>query len=96
MMLEGIDYSVNRASMEKRYLKIKEDKPDLIILDLLLNELTGDAFLKQLKSDQGVCQHSTHAIESSFSPHSYKTIFEIDPTLVFLKNCLPKKVTCLN
>lgn len=85
MMLEGSDYIVNRAIDGKQaFEKIKEDKPDLIILDLLLDQMTGDAFLRQLKSDASYA-HIPIIIASSFSPRSYKTIFEIDPTLVFLE-----------
>ena len=85
LMLEGTDYSVNRALDGKQaFEKIKEDKPDLIILDLLLDEMTGDAFLKQMKSDQSYTSIPI-IVASSFSPRSYKTIFEIDPALVFLE-----------
>ena len=85
MMLEGTDYSVNRALDGKQaFEKIKEDKPDLIILDLLLDEMTGDAFLKQLKSNP-MHANIPIIIASSFSPRAYKTIFEIDPKLVFLE-----------
>lgn len=85
LMLEGTDYSVNRALDGKQaFEKIKEDKPDLIILDLLLDEMTGDAFLKQLKSDPSYASIPI-IIASSFSPHSYKTILETDPTLIFLE-----------
>ena len=85
MMLEGTNYSVNRALDGKQaFEKIKEDKPDLIILDLLLDEMTGDAFLKQLKSDRSYASIPI-IIASSFSHRSYKTIFKIDPALVFLE-----------
>jgi DNA-binding response OmpR family regulator len=85
MMFEGTDYIVNRAIDGKQaFEKIREDKPDIIILDLLLDEMTGDTFLKQLKSDPSYATIPV-IIASSFSPRSYKTIFEIDPTLVFLE-----------
>lgn len=85
MMFEGTDYIVLRAIDGKDALgKIHEDKPDLIILDLLLDQLTGDAFLKQLKSNP-MHANIPVIIASSFSPRSYKAIFEIDPRLVFLE-----------
>jgi len=85
MMFEGTDYIVNRALDGKQaFEKIKEDKPDLLILDLLLDEMTGDTFLKQLKSDPSYASIPI-IIASSFSPRSYKTIFEIDPALIFLE-----------
>lgn len=84
-MLEDSDYIVNRATDGKQaFQKIKEDRPDLIILDLLLDQMAGDAFLKQLKSDTTYAQIPI-IIASSFSPRSYKTIFEIDSSLVFLE-----------
>ena len=84
-MLEGSDYIVNRATDGKQaFQKIREDRPDLIILDLLLDQMAGDAFLKQLKSDTTYAQIPI-IIASSFSPRSYKTIFEIDSSLVFLE-----------
>ena len=85
MMLEGTDYTILRAIDAKQALeKIEENKPDLIILDLLLDQMTGDAFLKQLKSNP-IYAYIPIIIASSFSPRSYKTIFEIDPKLVFLE-----------
>lgn len=85
MMLEGTDYIIFRALEGKQaFEKIKEDKPDLIILDLLLDQMTGDAFLKQLKSNP-VYADIPIIIASSFSPRSYKAIFEIDPHLGFLE-----------
>lgn len=84
-MLEGSDYIVNRATDGKQAFQIiREDRPDLIILDLLLDQMAGDAFLKQLKSDTTYAQIPI-IIASSFSPRSYKTIFEIDSSLVFLE-----------
>ncbi|WKZ18237.1 MAG: response regulator [Candidatus Jettenia sp. CY-1] len=85
MMLEGTNYTIMRALDGKQaFEKIKEDKPDLIILDLLLDQMTGDTFLKQLKSNP-IGAAIPVIIASSFSPRSYKTIFEIDPNLTFLE-----------
>ncbi|TLD41244.1 MAG: Phosphate regulon transcriptional regulatory protein PhoB (SphR) [Candidatus Jettenia ecosi] len=85
MMLEGAGYTIMRAlDGEQAFEKIKEDKPDLIILDLLLDQMTGDTFLKQLKSNP-IGAAIPVIIASSFSPRSYKIIFEIDPNLTFLE-----------
>ena len=44
MMLEGSDYIVNRATDGKQaFQKIREDRPDLIILDLLLDQMACQA-----------------------------------------------------
>ncbi|MCF6154849.1 MAG: response regulator [Candidatus Brocadia sp.] len=91
MMLEGTDYIVLRAIDGKDALeKIHENKPDLIILDLLLDQITGDTFLKQLKSNP-LYANIPVIIASSFSPRSYKTIFEIDSGLVFLEKPFTKE-----
>ncbi len=85
MMLEGTGYDVRRAvNGEQAFELIKSEKPDVIILDLLLDQMKGEDFLKHLKSDP---QHAgiPVIIASSFSPRSYKTIFEIDPNLSFLE-----------
>ncbi len=84
-MLEGTGYSIIRAiDGEEAFEKIKGEKPDLIILDLLLDQMKGEDFLKQLKSDS-LYAHTSIIIASSFSPRAYKSIFEIDPTLTFLE-----------
>jgi len=85
MMLEDTDYTIIHAHDGKQALeKIKEEKPDLIILDLLLDKMSGDEFLKQLKSES-MYSDIPIVVASSFSPHSYKKIFEIDPHLIFLE-----------
>ena len=58
--------------------------PDLIILDLLLDQMKGEDFLKQLKSNPQYVSIPI-IIASSFSPRSYKKIFEVDPNLTFLE-----------
>jgi DNA-binding response OmpR family regulator len=85
IMLEDTDYTIIRAiDGEQAFEKIEKDKPDLIILDLLLDQLTGDTFLQQLKSNPKYV-HIPIIIASSFSPRSYKTILELDPNLTFLE-----------
>ena len=85
MMLENTNYAVQRAiDGEQAFEMIKNEKPDLIILDLLLDQMKGEDFLRQLKSNPMYISIPI-IIASSFSPRSYKTIFEIDPTLVFLE-----------
>jgi DNA-binding response OmpR family regulator len=85
MMLENTDYAVKRAiDGDQAFEMIKNEKPDLIILDLLLDQMKGEDFLRQLKSDP---QHASIPIiiASSFSPRSFKAIFEVDPNLTFLE-----------
>ena len=85
MMLQGTDYDVQRAiDGQQAFEMIQSERPDLIILDLLLDQMKGEDFLKQLKSNPAYTSIPI-IIASSFSPRSYKTIFEIDPALVFLE-----------
>lgn len=85
IMLEGCGYRVERAcNGEEAFDKIRENKPDLIVLDLLLDQMTGEEFLNQLKSN------NSHAgipviIASSFSPRACKPILELYPHLGFLE-----------
>mgnify|MGYP001597595141 CR=1 FL=1 len=85
LMLENTDYTYRRATDGlQAFEMIKNEKPDLIILDLLLEQMAGETFLKQLKSDPAYIDIPI-IIASSFSPRAYKSIFEIDPKLTFLE-----------
>lgn len=85
MMLEDTDYAIICAIDGKQALeKIEEDKPDIIILDLLLDQMTGDTFLQHLKSNPEYADIPV-IIASSFSPHSYKSMLELDPHSTFLE-----------
>lgn len=48
--LEGIDIDIERDGNEAMQ-KIKQNKPDAVILDLLMPNLDGFEFLKQLKEE---------------------------------------------
>ena len=50
--LEGEDYQVIDASDGREALeKTREDKPDLILLDIIMSKMDGFEVLKNLKSD---------------------------------------------
>ena len=85
LMLEDTPYSISRVRNGKEaFEKMKEGKPDLIILDLLLEQMSGEDVLKQLKSDPLYADIPV-IIASSFSGKSYKSLFEIAPDLIFLE-----------
>ena len=85
MMLEGSDYIVERAcNGNEAFEKIKENKPHLIVLDLLLDQMTGEEFLDQLKSESAYTDIPV-IIASSFSPRACKPILELYPHLGFLE-----------
>ncbi|HJW87084.1 MAG TPA: response regulator [Candidatus Brocadiaceae bacterium] len=85
IMLEGSDYIVERAcNGNEAFDKIKENKPHLIVLDLLLDQMTGEEFLNRLKSN-GAYTDIPVIIASSFSPRACKPILELYPHLGFLE-----------
>ena len=50
--LKDIGYTVSCVTdCEEGFKKIKEEKPDLILLDLVLSGLNGFEFLKEIKKD---------------------------------------------
>ncbi len=52
---ENIDYKIISAyDGEEGLKKAKEEKPDLIILDLMMPKIGGIDFLKQIKKNNGV------------------------------------------
>ena len=78
MMLEGTGYEIITA------YDGEEKKPDLIILDILLDLVTGDTFFLYIK---GMAEYADIPVivSSSFSPKAYKNLKEMDPDLVFLE-----------
>lgn len=84
-MLEDRDYIILHATEGMHAFELlKKENLDLIILDLLLDQMSGDEFLRQLRLNP-MYTNIPVIIASSFSPRSYKTIFEIDPNLIFLE-----------
>ncbi len=91
MMLEGTDYEIIRAyDGDEALSKLQEKKPDLIILDILLDLVTGDTFFLYIK---GMPEYANIPVIvcSSFSPKAYKNLKEIDPNLVFLEKPFTKE-----
>lgn len=91
MMLEDTDYNIVRAyDGDEALSKLEENKPDLIILDILLDLVTGDTFFLYIK---GMPEYADIPVIvcSSFSPKAYKNLKEIDPDLVFLEKPFTKE-----
>jgi CheY-like chemotaxis protein len=83
-MLEDTDYGITHAyDGDEALLKLEEKKPDLIILDMLLDMMTGDTFLLYLK---GMPEHADIPVIviSSYYKREYKNLRDVDPDLVFL------------
>jgi CheY-like chemotaxis protein len=91
MMLEDTDYEIVRAyDGDEALSKLEEGKPDLIILDILLDLVTGDTFFLYIK---GMPEYANIPVIvcSSFSPKAYKNLKEMDPGLVFLEKPFTKE-----
>jgi CheY-like chemotaxis protein len=83
-MLEDTDYGIIRAyDGDDAWTKLEDKKPDLIILDILLDMVTGDTFFLHLK---GMPEYEDIPVivVSSFPKRKYINLMDVDPNLVFL------------
>ena len=84
MMLRDTDYGIISAyDGDEALTKLDEKKPDLMIIDIILDMMTGDTLFLYLKSMPGYDDIPVIMV-SNLSSHSYKYLREIDPDLVFL------------
>lgn len=91
MMLEETGHNIIRAYDGNDALdKMEKQRPDLIILDILLEAMMGDALFLQLKR---VPEYANIPIivVSSFPARDYKNLKEVDPQLVFLEKPFTKE-----
>ena len=90
LMLEGTDYEIIHAyDGDEAYQILDKKLPDLIILDMMLDMVTGDTFFLYVK---GIREFADiPIIILSNSPRkNYKGLNEIDPKLVFLNKNITK------
>ncbi len=92
LMLEGTCYEIIRAYDGHEALeKLTEKKPDLIILDMLMNMITGDMFLLHLKAMLDYADIPVIII-SAYSEKRYKNLRKTYRSLIFIdKQCLTKE-----
>ncbi len=84
-MLEDTEYEVISVyDGDEALSKMEEEKPDLIIMDIILNMMTGDTLFLYIKSMPGY-EDIPVIIASNVSMRPYKSLKEIDPNLVFLQ-----------
>ncbi len=87
-ILEHTDYEIVRAyDGGEALVELEGKKPDLIILDLLLDMVTGDTLFFYLRNLPKYADIPI-IIVSSTSKHNYKNLMEMDPGLVFLDKAL--------
>jgi CheY-like chemotaxis protein len=85
IMFEGRDYDISYVyDGDTAMEKLEEDSPDLIILDMLLDMVTGDTFFLHLK---GMPKYANIPviIVSAFSQKQYKNLKKVDPNLVYIE-----------
>jgi CheY-like chemotaxis protein len=83
-MLEDTDYEIIRAyDGDEALEKLEEEKPELIILDMLLDMVTGDTLFLYLKGMPD-CVDIPIIILSSCNKRDYKNLLKMDPSIVFL------------
>lgn len=84
-MFEGKDYDINYAyDGDEAMQAVEQNKPDLIILDMLLDMVTGDTFLLHIKGMPKYADIPVIVI-SVFSEKQYKNLKKIDPKLVYIE-----------
>jgi CheY-like chemotaxis protein len=93
IMIEGKGYDIMTVYDGDEAMQVLEqNKPDLIILDMLLDMVTGDTFFLHIK---GMPEYTDIPviIISAFSKKQYKNLKKIDPNLVYIeKSYLTKEM----
>ncbi len=90
-MLEETDYEIIHAyDGDDALAKLEDKKPDLIILDMLLDMMTGDTFFLYLK---GMPEYTSIPviIVSSSHKRDYKNLKDVDPNHVFLDKTVTRE-----
>ena len=83
-MLEDTDYRLIHAyDGDEALLELEKEKPDLFILDMLMDMMTGDTVFLYLKSMPEFAEIPVIII-SSQPKRSYKSLKDVDPNLTFL------------
>ncbi len=95
-ILEDTNYRLIHAyDGDEALAKLEEEKPDLIILDSLLNTGTGDTFFLHLKSISEYLD--TPVVMISVRSEKYiKILRNIDPKLVYIEKPYLTKEILLN
>jgi CheY-like chemotaxis protein len=85
IMFEGKDYDINYAyDGDEAMQALEQNKPDLIILDMLLDMVTGDTFFLHIKGMPKYADIPVIII-SAFSKKQYKNLKKVDPNLVYIE-----------
>jgi CheY-like chemotaxis protein len=84
MMLGDKDYNLSFAfDGDEAMNKLEDNKPDLIILDMIMDMVTGDTFFLHLKGYDDLADIPV-VIISSTPQKKYKSLKKIDPNLLYI------------
>ncbi len=84
MMLGDKDYNLFFAfDGDEAMQKLEHNKPDLIILDMIMDMVTGDTFFLHLKGHDDLADIPV-VIISSTPQKKYKNLKKIDPNLLYI------------
>ena len=90
-LLEDTNYKlIHTYDGDEALARLEEEKPDLIILDMILNMMTGDTFFLYLKS-KPECTDIPVIIISSQPKRYYKSLNGVEPNLTFLDKTVIKE-----
>ncbi len=83
-MLEDTEYRlIHVYDGDEALAELEQEKPDLFILDIVMDMMTGDTVLLYLKS-MPKCEDIPIIIISSQPKRDYKNLNDVDPNLTFL------------
>ncbi len=90
-MLEDSDYGIIHAyDGNDAWIKLEEEKPGLIILDMLMDMVTGDTFFLYLKGMPEYVDIPVIII-SNMPKRDYKNLKDVDPNHVFLDKTVTRE-----
>ena len=90
-MLEDTDYRlIHVYDGDEALLKLEEEKPDLFLLDMLMDMMTGDTVFLYLKS-MPECAGIPIIVISAQPKRTYKSLKDVDHNLAFLDKTVTKE-----
>ncbi len=85
IMLEDTGYEIiHTYDGYEAMVKLQEKKPDLIILDVLMNMVTGDMFFLNIKNIPEYADIPVIII-TAYSEKQYTNLKKTDPNLIFIE-----------
>ena len=90
-MLEDTDYRlIHVYDGDEALSELEQEKPDLFILDIIMDMVTGDTVFLYLKG-MPECEKIPVIIISSQPKQDYKSLKDVEPNLTFLDKTVTKE-----